>query len=85
MTTATPESENQAFGAHWWLKISPEMGGDTEVARRIPADAYYALGHEGQTLTIIPSRKLVIVRLGLSIYIDAWDHAQFVSDVLDAI
>lgn len=85
MTTPTPESENAAFGAHWWLKISPELGGGSPEEARIPEDAYYALGHEGQTLTIVPSRRLVIVRLGLSISIDAWNHAQFVADVLDAI
>jgi CubicO group peptidase (beta-lactamase class C family) len=83
MTTPTPESDRQSFGAHWWLKISPELGGDTPDAGRIPADAYFALGHEGQTLTIVPSRRLVIVRLGLSIYIDAWNHARFVTDVID--
>lgn len=53
--------------------------------RATPQTPYFALGHEGQTLTIIPSRQLVIVRLGLSIYIDAWNHAAFVAEVLDAI
>jgi hypothetical protein len=61
------------------------MGGDTPAAARIPSDAYFAVGHEGQTLTVVPSRGLVIVRLGLSIYIDAWNQAGFMSDVLDAM
>lgn len=82
-TRPTPQSAGGRYGAHWWLKLQPEMGGDTSAAARIPDDAYFAVGHEGQTLTVVPSRGLVIVRLGLSIYIDAWNQAAFVSDVLD--
>lgn len=84
-TRPTPQSPGGRYGAHWWLKLQPEMGGDTPAAARIPDDAYFAVGHEGQTLTVVPSRGLVIVRLGLSIYIDAWNQAAFVSDVLDAM
>jgi CubicO group peptidase (beta-lactamase class C family) len=83
-TRPTPQSPGGRYGAHWWLKLQPEMGGDTPAAARIPDDAYFAVGHEGQTLTVVPSRGLVIVRLGLSIYIDAWNQAAFVADVLDA-
>lgn len=84
-TTPTPESPDGFYGAHWWLKLKPEIGGGTAAAARIPADAYFAIGHEGQTLTIIPSRRLVVVRLGLSIYIDAWNQAAFVAELLDAL
>jgi hypothetical protein len=84
-TTPTPQSPHAIYGAHWWLKLKPEIGGGTAAANRIPPDAYFAIGHEGQTLTIIPSRRLVVVRLGLSIYIDAWNHAVFVADLLDAL
>ena len=84
-TTPTPESPGAVYGAHWWLKLKPEIGGGTAPAARIPPDAYFAIGHEGQTLTIIPSRRVVIVRLGLSIYIDAWNQAAFVADLLDVL
>ncbi|MBI3554061.1 MAG: serine hydrolase [Elusimicrobia bacterium] len=83
--TPTPQSPDGRYGAHWWLKLQKELGGETEAAYRIPGDAFFALGHEGQTLTIIPSKRLVAVRLGLSIYIDAWDHAAFVAGLLDAL
>jgi CubicO group peptidase (beta-lactamase class C family) len=84
-TTPTPQSPDGLYGAHWWLKLKPEIGGGTPAAARIPADAYFAVGHEGQTLTIVPSRRLVAVRLGLSIYIDAWNQAGFVRDLLEAL
>jgi len=84
-TTPTPESPDGIYGAHWWLKLKPEIGGGSAAAARIPGDAYFAIGHEGQTLTVIPSRRLVVVRLGLSIYIDAWNQAAFVAELLDAL
>ncbi|MCX5790523.1 MAG: serine hydrolase [Elusimicrobia bacterium] len=84
-TTPTPQAPGGRFGAHWWLKCPEELGGGTEAGLRLPPDAFYALGHEGQTLTVIPSRRLVVVRLGLSIRIDAWNHAQFLDGLLSAL
>jgi CubicO group peptidase (beta-lactamase class C family) len=83
-TTPTPESEGR-FGAHWWLKLNPEIGGDSAAAMRIAPDAFFAVGHEGQTLSVIPSKRLVVVRLGASIYIDAWNHAEFIAQCQDAV
>jgi CubicO group peptidase (beta-lactamase class C family) len=84
-TTPTPQAPDGLYGAHWWLRLSRELGGDTANAAKIPADAFHALGHEGQCLTIIPSRRLVVVRLGLSIDIRAWDHAAFLAELLEAL
>jgi CubicO group peptidase (beta-lactamase class C family) len=84
-TTPTAQSPDGCYGAHWWLKLSREIGGESPAAAAIAPDAFYALGHEGQTLTVIPSRRLVVVRLGASIYIDAWNHAEFVAALQDAV
>src|SRR4051794_10120966 len=84
-TTPTAESPDACYGAHWWLKLKPEIGGNHPSAASIAADAFFAVGHEGQTLTIIPSRRLVVVRLGASIYIDAWNQAQFIAELQDAL
>lgn len=81
----TPQAPNGRYGAHWWLKLSPELGGGTAQAERIPPDAFHALGHEGQCLTVIPSRRLVVVRLGVSIDIKGWNHAAFLAELLDAL
>ncbi|MBI5883695.1 MAG: serine hydrolase [Elusimicrobia bacterium] len=77
--TATPQSPEGRYGAGWWLKIPKELGGETAAARAVPPDAFHAIGHEGQVLTVIPSLRLVTVRLGMSIFIDAWDHAAFLA------
>jgi len=84
-TTPTVQCPEGRHGAHWWVKLNPEIGGDSPAARRIAADAFFAIGHEGQTLSVIPSKRLVVVRLGAAIYIDAWNHAQFIADVQDAV
>jgi CubicO group peptidase (beta-lactamase class C family) len=83
-TAPTPQSGGR-YGAHWWLKLNPEIGGDSPRARTIAPDAFFAIGHEGQTLTIVPSKRLVAVRLGASIHIDAWDQAAFIAALQEAI
>jgi len=83
--TPTPQSPGGIAGVHWRLKLAPEIGGGTSAAKRIPGDAMFAVGHEGQVLTVIPSRRFVAVRLGLSIYIDAWNQAEFLAELLDAL
>lgn len=85
LTTLAPQSPQGRYGAHWWLKLSKELGGQTAAAARLPPDAFHALGHEGQCLTVIPSRGLVVVRLGLSIDVSAWDHAAFLDALLTAL
>jgi CubicO group peptidase (beta-lactamase class C family) len=84
-TTPTPQSPDSRFGAHWWLKLNEDIGGGPAGWSRIAPDAFFAVGHEAQTLTVIPSKGLVIVRLGASIHIDAWNQARFVADVQDAV
>ncbi len=84
-TMPTPQSPNGIYGAHWWLGLKPEIGGGSAAAASIPRDAFHAIGHEGQTLTVIPSRRLVIVRHGITIQIEAWNHAQFIADICDAV
>ncbi len=83
-TSPTPESDGR-YAAHWWLKLNPDIGGDTPAVARIAADAFFAVGHEGQTLTVIPSLKLVVVRLGASINIDAWNQAAFVAGIQERV
>lgn len=52
---------------------------------KAPADMYSAAGFEGQYVSIVPSQKLVIVRLGLSDPKENWDHGQFIAQIVDAV
>jgi CubicO group peptidase (beta-lactamase class C family) len=55
--TGTPAIDGQRYGAGWWLV--PEGG-----PIKLPRDVFTAQGHEGQLITVVPSKDLVIVRLG---------------------
>ncbi len=52
-----------------WLR-GPEAGTpegvDPDQGFDIPDDTVWALGHDGQSMAIIPSRNMVVVRLGLT-------------------
>ncbi|MBF2755062.1 MAG: serine hydrolase [Gammaproteobacteria bacterium AqS3] len=50
------------YGAHWWR--NPERGDDGAYYPGLPVDAFSAEGFDGQFLFVIPSRGLVLLRLG---------------------
>ena len=84
-TTPTPESPDGCYGAHFWLEVPESFKGDSSPAASLPPDMFMAAGHEGQFITIIPSRDLVVVRLGLSRLPESWDHEGFISQILEVI
>lgn len=57
VTTPTSTSEGR-YGAHFWLNA----GG---IYPDVPADLFSANGFQGQMVIIIPSKEVVIVRMGL--------------------
>jgi CubicO group peptidase (beta-lactamase class C family) len=83
MTTLTPQSREEGFGAHIWLRLPPAWRGAGDAG--LPADAFHLTGHEGQLISVVPSRQLVVVRLGLTRTHGAWDHADFLTRILDAL
>jgi CubicO group peptidase (beta-lactamase class C family) len=60
-----PTSVNQ-YGYQFWLNSIPAIKNGQSKFPAAPPDMFFAEGFEGQRIFIIPSRKLVIVRLGLS-------------------
>ncbi|MEL6790525.1 MAG: serine hydrolase [Pseudomonadota bacterium] len=70
-------SKRFGYGAQWWL-----LGG----FEGLPADTYAALGNRGQSLTIIPSKDLIIIRRGFDDNGGArFDVARFASDIAKAL
>jgi CubicO group peptidase (beta-lactamase class C family) len=74
----TPQAPAKEYGAHVWLKL-PESEQST-----LAEDAYYLLGFDQQMVTIIPSRDLIIVRLGLTRKGGDWDHVRDLAPILRA-
>lgn len=80
-----PHAPDARYAAQIWLKLdeaadsgSPHLGEPP-----LPDDTYYMLGHDGQIVAIVPSRDLVIVRLGLS-RDSAWHPALDLAPIVNA-
>ena len=74
-------SPHGQYGAQMWLKLpqSPGLGEPP-----MPDDAYYMLGYEGQVAAMVPSRDLVIVRLGLTRKGGDWDTGRDLAPLVNA-
>ncbi len=84
-TTPAPKAPQGKYGAHFWLNAGTKGNTNDRWMPRVPADMYSMCGFEGQFVTIIPSKKLVIVRLGLSEPEELWDHEGFVASIIEAL
>ncbi|MDY7395973.1 serine hydrolase [Aureibaculum sp. 2210JD6-5] len=69
---------NGQYGGHFWLNA----GGKYPDA---PKDLYSANGYQGQRVFIIPSKDLVIVRMGLTNNDNAFDFNTFLKEILSSI
>jgi CubicO group peptidase (beta-lactamase class C family) len=75
--TAAPNSDGK-YGSQFWLN---ESGNELPDA---PKDIYYADGYQGQRIYIIPSKKLVIVRMGLTTKKD-FDYNKMVVEIINSL
>lgn len=63
MREAAPASGGDYGRGQLWLR-GPGEGGDAGFD--LPDDTFWLLGHDGQSVVVMPSRGLVVVRLGLT-------------------
>ena len=69
------ESEKKAYGMHLWTNAA-------KADPSLPIDMFMAKGFEAQVVAIVPTRELVIVRLGKSIL--GFDTVKFLEKVMAA-
>jgi CubicO group peptidase (beta-lactamase class C family) len=71
--TKTPAENCDVYGAGFW--ITPASGSGKPyhaLAPDGPRDLFNAQGHEGQLIVIVPSKDLIVVRLGHLEGVDGW-------------
>lgn len=69
---------NGEYGGHFWLNARGKYPD-------APKDLYSANGFQGQRIFIIPSKEVVIVRMGLTNDDNAFDFNTFLKEVLSSI
>lgn len=83
-TTAADAAPQGEYGAQIWLNAGNKNNPNDKRFPEVPNDMYLMDGFEGQSVVMIPSRNMVIVRLGLSQKRE-FDLNTFVSQVLKVI
>lgn len=82
LTPGTPLGE---YGAQFWLNRGNPEGSENRKFPSVPVDYCAAQGFETQRVAMIPSRKAVIVRLGLTPKRGGFPEDKFFAAVLDAL
>ena len=76
-----PKSPQGRYGLHWWLNRGQREDGSDRPMQQLPRDLFFASGFEQQVLAVIPSKKLVAVRLGCTHSSRSWSDAKFIESL----
>jgi CubicO group peptidase (beta-lactamase class C family) len=83
-STPAPAAIRGEYGAQWWLNHGSVSNPENRTYPDVPNDSFQCEGFEGQYVFVIPSKDLVVVRLGLSQQKN-FDMNKLVSSVIAAI
>jgi CubicO group peptidase (beta-lactamase class C family) len=82
-TTPAPAALLGQYGAQWWLNAGEKGNASHRRYPDVPSDAFEAEGFEEQHVLVVPSKKLVVVRLGVTH--GRLDFNKFVAKVIRAL
>jgi CubicO group peptidase (beta-lactamase class C family) len=81
----TASGGEYGHGMVWlWGSDALVPGKNPDAAFGIPADTFWMEGHDGQSTAVVPSRALVVVRLGLTPARDHYQPQPLLKALLDA-
>ena len=66
LTTPTPTTSGNEYGAQVWLNRNPDDPDKDRLFPTLPEDMYYFGGYQGQMVVVIPSESLIITRFGFT-------------------
>ncbi|PTM92072.1 serine hydrolase domain-containing protein [Mycoplana dimorpha] len=80
----TPTSVSNGAYSHVQTWINGP-GGVANARYGLPADTFWMLGHDGQSIAVIPSRQIAVIRLGLTPSRLDYRPQELVRQVVDAL
>lgn len=80
-TPSTASLKSRGYGAQFWLNAKTK----NQWIPNAPEDMFAAKGHYGQYVVIVPSKELVIVRLGQTYNTKAFDVDEFILQILSSV
>src|SRR5258708_5124657 len=83
-TTPAPAAPKGKYGYMFWLNAGTKGDAGDRTYPHAPANLFCADGFEGQNVFIIPSRQLVVVRLGLTTH-GKFNADRFLGEILGAL
>jgi CubicO group peptidase (beta-lactamase class C family) len=84
-TTPAPRAPRGEYGALFWLNAGAPSDPADRMMPSVPVDAFFARGFQEQRVFVIPSKNLVLVRLGATSDRSAWNDETFVTGILAAL
>ncbi|MBE7170317.1 MAG: serine hydrolase [Williamsia sp.] len=82
--TAPETNKDKDYGYQFWLNGINYNNPSRRIYPDVPADMFFCDGYAGQAIYIIPSKKLVVVRLGLTLD-RSFNENAFLSNIINTI
>jgi len=82
--TAPASNKTKNYGYQFWLNGTDPNDPSRRLYPDVPADMFLCDGYAGQEIYIIPSKKLVVVRLGLTLD-KSFNENDFLKSIIDAV
>jgi len=80
-----PAAPGGRYGAQLWLNAGLGPDGAGRPFPDLPRDLFYFAGFQGQRVLVVPSRDLVVVRLGLTKDESLWAEADLLEPLLEVV